>query len=535
MNEIIAYHGSYEHFLKFSENKIKANKELHLGWGFYFVDNPQTALKYGNYIYKVKLFNNKNHYHLIDFNKPIEPNILYNILTSLYYKINRKKINYDNFKLLYNIEKEIENFKNKIWNELVKIDSDLNMLTFSEVFDTDNKNSWFYISNYINNNQINKLCNKYYSLLNIKNNKKILDFNLHDIGFLIYKKISHLLNGDKNASLFLLKNGIDGCMDILSGYKYYSIFNSNDIKIVEIKKYKQNYMKNIINEIVVDFFQHKNLLIENLQLANKVYFNTGKLTEEDKNIILNITNGDNYTKIISDFYYEMKKTKQLDKLDFNSIIDLKFLYKDVKTYNKNVFPIVGFDVFNINPNDIDVIMRSLYKRRLIIQKIKDLPSIAIRNLKNDIRKERIISQLDTYLHNLDYFFAHYSLLSNRDKKMQEKILNKMFKNNITLSELLSFVEDKQNLIGGVEFTKEDIIELSKTEDFEIIYNHDNKMIVRVDSPEGIKKIGCNSLWCFTYGGGFDRAYRDWYAFSHNVVGNAKKTDTQRFDNNIKDI
>lgn len=33
MNEIIAYHGSYEHFLKFSENKIKANKELHLGWG----------------------------------------------------------------------------------------------------------------------------------------------------------------------------------------------------------------------------------------------------------------------------------------------------------------------------------------------------------------------------------------------------------------------------------------------------------------------------------------------------------------------
>lgn len=128
---------------------------------------------------------------------------------------------------------------------------------------------------------------------------------------------------------------------------------------------------------------------------------------------------------------------------------MKFLYKDVKTYNKNVFPIVGFDVFNINPNDIDVIMRSLYKRRLIIQKIKDLPSIAIRNLKNDIRKERIISQLDTYLHNLDYFFAHYSLLSNRDKKMQEKILNKMFKNNITLSELLSFVEDKQNLIGGV--------------------------------------------------------------------------------------
>jgi hypothetical protein len=25
------------------------------------------------------------------------------------------------------------------------------------------------------------------------------------------------------------------------------------------------------------------------------------------------------------------------------------------------------------------------------------------------------------------------------------------------------------------------------------------MVIEVSGPNGIKKIGCNSLWCFTYG------------------------------------
>jgi hypothetical protein len=63
---------------------------------------------------------------------------------------------------------------------------------------------------------------------------------------------------------------------------------------------------------------------------------------------------------------------------------LKPIYNDVLTYNKNVYPIVGYDVYN--STDISNVIQSLEKRRKIIDEIKKLPSVATRNLKDDIRK-----------------------------------------------------------------------------------------------------------------------------------------------------
>ena len=62
------------------------------------------------------------------------------------------------------------------------------------------------------------------------------------------------------------------------------------------------------------------VLNENLQLADKIYFKTGILNEDDKQEIINITHGDNYTKIIADFYkieetviYEKTRKKEVIK------------------------------------------------------------------------------------------------------------------------------------------------------------------------------------------------------------------------------
>jgi hypothetical protein len=269
-------------------------------------------------------------------------------------------------------------------------------------------------------------------------------------------------------------------------------------------------------------------LNENIQLADKVYFNTGKLSDKDRELILKITNGDNYTKIISDIYFYLKE------YSFNSeslIKDLKIYYNDIINYNKNIFPIIGYDIYNTK--DISLVVSGFKKRREIIELIKKLPSFAIRNLKNDIRKERTNKELGNYFSNLEYFMVNYSQLSNRDVETQNKILRKIFKSNTTLNDLMKFVDDKQNFIGGVEFTKEDIRELSQTEDFEIIYEQGDVMIIRVDSPNGIKAIGCNSLWCFTYGSGFDSAYRQWNNYSHNdivyvLVNFREKSDSESF-------
>jgi len=130
-------------------------------------------------------------------------------------------------------------------------------------------------------------------------------------------------------------------------------------------------------------------------------------------------------------------------------------------------------------------------------------------------------------------YGEHGLLSNRDKETQIKILRKMFKSNTTLEQLMRFVDEKENFIGGVEFTRDDIKKLSESEDFEIIYEQGNVMIVRVDSPDGIKAIGCNSLWCFTYGSGFDSAYRQWSEYSYNnivyvLIDFREKSDSEDF-------
>lgn len=265
-------------------------------------------------------------------------------------------------------------------------------------------------------------------------------------------------------------------------------------------------------KLMSTIIRERKILKENIQLADKVYFKTGKLSDEDKEIIIGVTGGDNYTKIISDIYIHLKEnyynSNQLSK-------QLGLLYNDIISYNKNVFPIIGFDINN--PSNVNEIVAGLDSRRKIINEIKKLPSIAKRNLKGDIRKERTYYELSRYQNDLNYFMGYYSLLSNRDEDIQLKIARKMFKGNTTLEELMRFVDEKQNFLGGVEFTRKDIEELSESEDFDIIYKKDESMIVRVDSPQGIKSIGCNSLWCFTYGSGYDSAYRQWNEFSHNGI------------------
>jgi hypothetical protein len=280
----------------------------------------------------------------------------------------------------------------------------------------------------------------------------------------------------------------------------------------------------------------KTLLRENLQQAEKIYFKPGKLSDNAKEIILKMTNGDPYTKLIADMYYAKlinsndlgqsvlkdidrnsieNNKSQNDILDNNSLKDLQLLHKDLITYNKNVFPIKGFNINGVD--NIHYFMSALKQRRLILKMFNELPSIASRNMKEDIRKERTYPELQSYRSDLEYFTAYYGQLSNRDEAARKKIEDKMFINGITLDKLLRFAEDKENMVGGTEFTRNKIKQIVKEDgyDLNIIYDKNNKMIVEVNGPEGIKKIGCNSLWCFTYGSGFDSAYRNWNNYSTN--------------------
>jgi len=59
--------------------------------------------------------------------------------------------------------------------------------------------------------------------------------------------------------------------------------------------------------------------------------------------------------------------------------------------------------------------------------------------------------------------------------------------------------------------------VKNNEDMVIVYNKGSIYVVEVTSASAIKEIGCNSVWCFTYGTAFDDAYRQWNNYSHNGI------------------
>jgi hypothetical protein len=222
-----------------------------------------------------------------------------------------------------------------------------------------------------------------------------------------------------------------------------------------------------------------------------------------------------------------------DMMDVKGWHEVRDLYLELKGYNKNVFPIKGFNINGVA--ETGYFINALKQRASIIKEMKPLPSVAIRNMKEDIRKERDYPELQRYRSDMEHFMAYFSLLGNRDENLRKKIYDKMFKAGTTLDQLTDFVEQKENLLGGAKYTKNMIKSLLNNNhgDLEIIYDKGKVMVVEVTGPQGIKDIGCNSLWCFTYGSGFDGAYRQWNNYSTNdivyvIINFAKPTDSPDF-------
>ena len=302
----------------------------------------------------------------------------------------------------------------------------------------------------------------------------------------------------------------------------------------------------------------KQLLRENLQLADKVYFNAGKLSPEVRDIILRITNGDPYTKIMTDIYYTMLMEghmtgnwalKQIDpnhqetdkpENDVMGIDDLKKLrpiYNQLKEYNKNVFPIKGFNINGVD--DTPYFIKALEYRQKILNIFDKWPSIAKRNMRNDIRVERDNKEMNDYRNDLEYADSYISQLNNRNENARMIILKKIFTKDTTLEDILDFVQEKENLLGGNELTRKQINQILKKDretydELKVKYNKGNIMIIEVTGIHGIKEIGCNSVWCFTYNRGEGNLnWNDWYknstdGYCYVIIDFSESSDSEDF-------
>jgi len=274
-----------------------------------------------------------------------------------------------------------------------------------------------------------------------------------------------------------------------------------------LKKFKGFF--NIYNMILKYF----NFINENLQLADKYIFNKNILSNDDKEYLLRICSDKKYFFILSQFYIYIKNYSFLRK-------DINLLYQNLKDYDKK-FIDIKLDLYkNYNKDLIGKLIEELENVNKIKEIFNELPSIALRNLKHELKTLDNSWDIKHYLDSLKYLQSLYSYLGNKDILYKKKIEQKIFKNNTTLRQIINFVDEKHNLFLDEKISKKEIIDIieesqERWDVLNIVYEKNDILVVEVSDPDGIKKIGKYSLWCFTYGKNIN--YYEWNEYSYNGI------------------
>lgn len=254
-----------------------------------------------------------------------------------------------------------------------------------------------------------------------------------------------------------------------------------------------------------------NYKYENLQQADKLYFNNNLLNDEDKEFVLNITNGDKYTSLVSALVYTFKKHG--DYKQYSNTF-LKF-YNNLKNYNKGLFPL-PIDMFSfLKKNDKYDILRLrsiLNERKRLIDYYKQLPSIAKRNLKinksydNKYQIESVIRKVRSIIEFLDV------LKGKIDNDKFEDVLKKIFTSKNDIDQVIMNLESFIDAYINLQDVDEDTI-LNFCEYYDIpFYKYSNNIItVIIQNQEQMEEIAGTTLWCFARPG----ADNDWDIYTNS--------------------
>jgi len=245
-------------------------------------------------------------------------------------------------------------------------------------------------------------------------------------------------------------------------------------------------------------------IIEHREQMLKTYVKTGIFNEKDVKIIDSITNGDSYTKIVADVYKylaNLYNPEMVTRKEINSH-DLKILnefYENLLEYDKNVFPLSDLYANTKFGHPLDTLNR-LNTRKRIIKKLKLLPSIFLRNLKTDIRKERNEYEFRALESNVNLILDSMKLIEQLSDEKKEKVFKKIFSNEFnTFDKVVERLQNTTIHYLSDESTVDDIIEkvdeLGKDE-AEVIYKKNNIIAVLVKSFYAMSQLGCFAQWCF---------------------------------------
>lgn len=249
-------------------------------------------------------------------------------------------------------------------------------------------------------------------------------------------------------------------------------------------------------------------LIETSGELDKHYVKTGIFDDNDRRIILSITGGDNYTKLIADMYKYFTNKYNPEMVEPKPITDseikwLKKAHHNLKTYNKNVFPLKDLYHKDYYTHPLGN-MHDMETRVRLIEKIKNFPSLWLRNLKDDIRKPRNDMEFKMLNETINKIESSLKLIYKIKPEQQEKIIKKVFSSKFTtFEEIQKRLDDTTIPYLSEDSTVDELIE--KIEDMggeaEIVYNENNILVVIIKSSNAMQYIGCSSQWCFANGSG----------------------------------
>jgi hypothetical protein len=275
-------------------------------------------------------------------------------------------------------------------------------------------------------------------------------------------------------------------------------------------------------------------LDETLGELDKYYVKTGIYDDEDRDVILSITNGDNWTKLIADMYYYLgdrynKQMVEPRKLNDNEITYLKNTHELLKAYDKNVLPIHDLFAREHNAHALEK-MNDLNTRNVILKKLKQIPSVYLRNLRADLRKERDHYEFDSLLKNINSILNSMRVLNNVNAERANLILKKVFSNeNDTFEKIkerfdnifipyLSQDEPIEEILDNIKYWKDEV---------ELLYNKNDVVAVKIMSAEAMTAFGCSSQWCFARDTGWWDNYAE-YGFATIVYNfNLDPSDPKR--------
>lgn len=241
-------------------------------------------------------------------------------------------------------------------------------------------------------------------------------------------------------------------------------------------------------------------LNENKQQTIKRYGDV--FDEEDMDNILAISGGDAYTKFVADMYYYAAGYYNLEmvipkKPNQNELNYLEEGYELMREYKGNIFPIKTEDEFKRKVHPLEF-RSDLATRKRIIDKLKEMPSVYLRNLREDMRVERGHYEMENLLNTVRSIASSVELLERTNPEHKDKIFKKIFTSEInTFREVEQRLNDTQIPYLNEESEREEIIDkINSISDAEIVHNENSVLAVLVKSYEAMHEIGCSSQWCF---------------------------------------